>query len=242
MRRTPNPDANLARTLERLVSPQPDDAFRDGLLWRVRANERMLLRRWRRATIVLAVVAAASLSGAGVLAAKTVFSGESTVTRVLDRTYSCVARPQGRVPLVGIGTSVSLPPTQGTEREAAFTMASVTDTSPGDNDPAYLEFTAKADSFKVDPTGCKASKARVPFTSKGLVSNGVLTPSFVGGFRAFCKVSTGRVDVHLRLTLADGAPVKALIAVRAQKGGKPVAYLDWAPKRQATFLSSRCAT
>jgi hypothetical protein len=36
--------------------------------------------------------------------------------------------------------------------------------------------------------------------------------------------------------------VGALIALRDQKGGKPLAYLDWAPKRQATFFSARCAT
>lgn len=242
LRRTPRDqrgmiDANLRRALHRFATPDADPSFRNKLEQRIRVS-----RSGRRLSLALAAAAVTALASAGVLAAKTGLWRHAGATRILDRTYSCVAQTRAAIPVVTIWSGVSLPPDQGYPRPAVYTMASVVDTSPGDNDPMYLQFSEKPDSFKVDPTGCRASRAKVAFTPKGLIDNGVVTQNYIGGFKASCKVTTTRVDVHLRLTLRDDAPIKALIAVRNQKGGKAVAYLNWTPTRQATFLSAGCAT
>lgn len=163
---------------------------------------------------------------------------EAEVTSTLDRTYSCLAKSRAGVPLVIISAYVS-----SARGPGYFGMYTTADTSPGDNDVTYLEFTADRRGFRVDPSGCRRSTRVVPLSARGIPSNGVLTSDFVGGFDADCKATTGRVDVRVRLTLSDGKPSKALVAVRNQGLRRtPLAFISWTGKREATFLSARCAS
>jgi hypothetical protein len=187
-------------------------------------------------TLAFGVVAIASLVGAGVLAAKSAFSGAAVETRVVERTYSCVALANAGARRVLIAGGVT------TDRApAGFGMQTWKDVSPGDGDAAYLQFAADTPGLKVDPAACRASKRKVAFASRGLIDNGVVTQSFLGGFSADCKVN-GRVDVHVRLTTADELPTKALVAVANEKGGKPIGFLKWSPKSVATFFAASCTS
>jgi hypothetical protein len=192
----------------------------------------VMSRPWSRIGVTFAVMATMTLVQFGF----SVPAKATPLDSVFDRTYSCVATPLA-APWVEVQSQVTLP----AKAPGYFDLYSSIDPSPGDNDITYLEFVAKANVFRTDPRGCRSVKRAVPLTSRGLPSNGVLTSTFLGGFDDKCKVN-GRIDVHVRLTFVGGVAVAGMFAVQTEKGGIPVAFVKWAPMKEATFLSSRCTS
>ena len=91
----------------------------------------------------------------------------------------------------------------------------------------------------VDNGSCKPVKRRFPLSAVKLPPLGTFTPGYVD-FSARCLLG-GRVLARVSLRLdSQGRPQQALVAVRMEKGNRPVAFLEWSAKRVTAFLSRAC--
>jgi hypothetical protein len=210
------------------AAPASEEFFDE--LWRLaEQRQRVAARRWRRAAAALAVVALASLTTAAVFA-----SGRSGAA-VVDQTWSCAVTPTiTGVPRIEMHASVDTPRTT-----AFFQLTVMPDASTEFHELTQLSFFHRPDSFTVDEHRCSRSKAVIPFGTAKLVPNGVVTTSFVGGVGALCATGAS-IIFHVRATLAHGTPTRARVAIRT--GRKPVAYVDWSPKRISTYFERGCPT
>ena len=217
--------------LDRLAAPPARAGFHDELWERVEAAERAATRRWRRTSIALAVIAIGAIATATSLAAAlNTGSGRS----VVDRTYSCVALSSGALPTVLIAAYVNTQKFPG-----SIDMGTRPDTSPGDNEAFYIDWGAGTNKLIVDPSGCQAVNRAVPLKSRGLPSNGVQTSTFAGGFYDTCNTNR-RVDVRIRISASGDVPISAEFAVQNELNGRAIAFVNWTPHREETYLSSRC--
>jgi hypothetical protein len=223
---------NLRRALARLDTPVGDTDFRPRVLLRARQSRRGRSRRARVASLVVVLVVASLITGA--IAAQTSVLGERGAS-TLDRTYSCRAVGPGGSPILNISGDVVLP-----SRAGNVSMSTGRDFTPGDSDIMFFELLTDRTGVRVDGVACKQTHKRTPLSTKGLRSNGVVTDSFVGNFRLFCHVGS-RVDVHARVTLSSGRPTAALVAISNEASGKPVSFINFKPKRIASYASTRCS-
>jgi hypothetical protein len=150
---------------------------------------------------------------------------------VLDHTYSCPANTLR----------------QGGPLEVTFAANTIT-TNPGNvflgeavgaqtNAREYLGFITNRPGF-VHSSVCRLAKS-IPLRSRGLPLNGVFTSQRFGGFSVRCTTN-GRVDARLQMSLTNGAVTRALIALRDEKGGAPLAFVQWSPKREVVYLAKSC--
>ena len=199
-------------------------------LWReAERRQRLAARRWRRACIALAAVAAGAVAAAGV------FASRVDGAAVVDQTWSCPVTPTVTgVPRVELHGSVDTPRTT-----AFFRMTVMPDASMEFHELTQLAFFHRPESLAFDSHRCRRTNASVPLTPARLVPNSVVTTTFVGAFGALCATGSS-IDFHVRATLSHGTPTHARIAIRS--GRKPVAYVDWSPTRIATYFETRCAT
>jgi hypothetical protein len=161
-------------------------------------------------------------------------------TRVVDRTYSCKVRPARYIDLE---TSVTLPPENGLPRPGQVRVTTVRKGIQRNGMMFYVPqifFEEKKDSFDVD-TACRGSSRRVPLKSAGLPTPGeTATPSHTGSVNGRCSTAK-RVLVHLKLTMTNGKPEKALFAIRNDKAkSKPVAFYRWSPSKIVGYLGNTC--
>jgi hypothetical protein len=232
MSRAPEADVNLRRALTRLEAPDGDPDFRTRLLAQARGTRRGRPRHARVAVLVAVLVAASLVAGA--IAARTSVLGGHGAT-ILDRTYSCRAVGPGGSPALNISGDVAL-----SSRAGDLLMSTGRDFTPGDSDIMFFEMVTDRAGVRVDAVACKQTYKRVPLSAKGLRSNGVVTDSFVGNFRLFCHVAS-RVDVRARVTLTSGRPSAALVAISNEASGKAVSFINFRPKRIASYASTRCS-
>jgi len=160
---------------------------------------------------------------------------------VIDRTYSCRVQVRGAVPAVDVGAYVTLPPfPSGAPRLALAQVTTVRKTIEGRFLVPQVFFRAAKSSFMVDRTACAPSSRHVPLRPAGLASNGTATASFEGGFNERC-VSSSRVLVHVRVSLKDDVPTRALLAVRnGDAKSRPLAFVRWSPSRITSYLATSC--
>jgi hypothetical protein len=208
--------------LARLDPPPRRPGFEEELWQRLEGQERSLARRWRLTSIALAAVAAAAISAAAVLA-----TAQGTGATV-DRTVSCATQVQGGLHVFEIQTFLKGPqfPTSGVQ------IMSQQQLLVGFN-------TLNTEPLIVDTGSCRPVKRRFPLTAAKLPSAGTFTPGYTN-FSARCPLG-GRVLVRVRLGLdAQGRPRHALVAVRMEKGNRPVAFLQWSAKRVTASIIRAC--
>jgi hypothetical protein len=184
--------------------------------------------------VALALVLVAAALVAGTIAAQTAVLGGHAATTV-DRTYSCRTVGPGGSPVLNIYGTVALP-----SRVGSVSTSTGRDFTPGDSDIMFFELLTNRTGVRVDTVACNQTHKRVALSKKGLRSNGVVTDSFVGSFRLFCHVAS-RVNVHARVTLTNGRPSAALVAIANDASGKAVGFIDFKPERIASYASTRCA-
>ena len=241
---------DLRAMLERLVAPPARSGFHEELWDRIEARERAAARFWRTVAVAAFAVAAAAVSAAGVLAFG---SGSATV---VDRTLSCPVAPNGQIALFAHvkGPSIrvheaSVPSGKLVPRPALVELDTgrgvivngglvqiVQTTLAG----AYAgeSLTAKA-GYTLDGGECSSVKA-IPLASSGLRSAGVFTGGGAAGVYRECSVAQP-ATFRMRVTLAkNGLPVAVKLAVRSGKKLRPVAYVDWTPKRVRAWLAPSC--
>lgn len=221
--------------LEDLVAPPARPGFREELWERAEARERAVARGWRAVAIAAVALAAAALGAAGVLA----FGGGTAVaTGTYDRTASCPVPVQGGVPafqLVGDtrlrtfnnGTWQVFPGQiliqVGAQQIELAGLA---------GSPGGLGFTS---------TACR-SAARVPLTHAGLPPATIVGPGDgLGSRNGLTCLSGSRITVRIRATVdRANAPIAAQVAIRTGKKLRPLAFLDWTPKRIVAYVSPDC--
>jgi hypothetical protein len=188
---------------------------------------------WSRVSIVAAAAAVA--------AAATAYSAPASATRaragaqVVDKTYSCHVWRQH--PFF-FGAQVRLPP--GSSGGAQPGLASVTTA----NDHAYqVVFKDEKNSLKVDKPLCRPSSRRVALKPAGLALFQTVTTHFVGHMSGKCPTRVKRVLVHFRVTMTNGTPERALLAVRkADAKARPLAFFKWSPTKITGYLANSCTT
>lgn len=216
---------------ERLTPPEPD-AFFQRLWTAIDTKERATTRRWRTLAIFSAVIAAAAVSAVGVFA----LSAGSTI---VDRTVSCP------IPFrAGIPVFLLLAETAG-----KTSVAGQMHTVPGlvwvGVDPAFqqslVSLSGGKAGYAIDRNSC-SSASSFPLEPGALPKYGTFQANQLGGVDESC-FSSSRVRVRLRVTFAKatGVPVAAKLAIRNEKTLKPIAFIDWTPKRETAFLSSSCS-
>jgi hypothetical protein len=161
--------------------------------------------------------------------------------KVVDRTYSCRVR---LARYIDLETSVTLPPENGRPRPGQVRVTTVKKGIQRNGMTFYVPqvfFEEKTDSLDVDRAACRRSSRRVPLKSAGLPTPGeTATPTHTGSVNGRCSTAK-RVLVHLKLTMTNGKPEKALFAIRNDKAkSKPVAFYRWSPSKIVGYLGNTC--
>ena len=162
-------------------------------------------------------------------------------TRVVDRTYSCKVRPARYIDLE---SSVTLPPENGQPRPGQVRVTTVKKGIQRNGITFYVPqvfFEEKKDSLDVDGSACRRSSRRVPLKTAGLPTPGeTATPTHTGSVNGRCS-TTKRVLVHLKLTMQNGKPEKALLAVHNDnEKSKPIVFYRWSPSKIVGYLGNSC--
>jgi hypothetical protein len=161
--------------------------------------------------------------------------------RVVDRTYSCKVRPAHYIDLE---SSVTLPPENGRPRPGQVRVTTVKKGIQRNGLTFFVPqvfFEEEKDSFDVDSAACHRSSRRIPLKTTGLPTPGeTATPTHTGSVNGRCS-TTKRLLVHLKLTITDGKPEKALFAIRNDKAkSKPIAFYRWSPSKIVGYLGNVC--
>jgi hypothetical protein len=181
----------------------------------------------------------------GVVVAVTVVANAAAApassTRVVDRTYSCKVRPARYIDLE---SSVTLPPENGQPRPGQVRVTTVKRGIQRNGITFYVPqvfIEEKKDSFEVDRSACRPSSRRVPLKPTGLPTPGeTATPSHTGSINGRCSTAK-RVLVHLKITMENARPEKALVALRNDsEKSKPVAFYRWSPSKIVAYLGPTC--
>jgi hypothetical protein len=178
----------------------------------------------RAAVVLVAVFVSAAMTEPGA-------ANPGASASVLDHTYSCPANALQ----------------QGGPLQVTFAANTIT-TNPGNiflgkavgqhtNAPQYLGFITNRPGFVLS-SACRLAKS-IPLRQRGLPLNGVFTSQRYGGFSVLCKAN-GRVDARFQMSLTNGAVTHALVALSDEKGGAPLAFVQWSPKREVAYLAKSC--
>lgn len=224
--------------VEQLELDSVADGYFDRVLAAAHASERRALRRARRAVAACGVLA---LIGVGSATAMLVTS-QRTGANVVEGTLSCATQLRAGDQTMRVWTQVTLP-ARGSSPGGPGSVAILTvDKMIARQIVPALAVGAASTEVSIDRSVCRRARGNVPLSAAGLPSNGVLTPSFLGGLRQICKVPTPRVLMRYRVVIGRAGATHAQVAIRADnRRMTPIAFLDWRPTRIATFLSARCS-
>jgi hypothetical protein len=88
--------------------------------------------------------------------------------------------------------------------------------------------------FALGAQRCRHLRLRIPFDSDTAHSTKV-----VGSFVAACKPEKV-IIFRARITLSHGVAARAEVAVRDERSGRTIAYVDWSPKKIKSWLAPGC--
>ena len=210
--------------LHELSVPPESPEFFDELRERMHEHDRAHARRWRRASVGVAV-AVAAITAAGVFAAARSGGGST-----LERTVSCAT------------TSATVQ----VNANATFPKLPVASASVSTGKTALFSIDTMDKGFVLGGSRCRPAAARIPLARAGLPSEGVYSAGAYRGLMAYCT-APGRVFLRFRVHLdSAGRPENARIAVWGRSGRtkplRPLAFLQWSAPRLLTYVSSRCTT
>jgi hypothetical protein len=188
---------------------------------------------WSRIVIVTAAAAVAVAATATARTSPASATRARASAQVVDKTYSC--RVWRQHPFY-FGTQVRLPATASGGAQPG--LASVTTAH---NHAFQVVFKDVKNSLRVDTSICRPSSRRVPLKPAGLSLYQTVTPHFVGHLNGNCPTHVKRVLVHLRVTMTNGTPERALFAVRkGDAKGRPLAFFRWSPDKITGYLAKSC--
>ena len=199
--------------------------------------------RYQRGVGIFATVAAVAVTAAvSAHAGPTRPSRASAGSSVVNSSYSCRVRAQHYIDL---DTSVTLPPSQDQPRPATLSLFTVEKTIKRNgldfNVPQVFFQAAKA-SLRIDRSTCVRSSRRIPLKPAGLPGPQTVTPAYLGSLDERC-VTTKRVLIHLRVTMQNGTPTSALVAVRNDTRTRlAVEFLNCKPRKIKGYFSKSCVS
>jgi hypothetical protein len=226
--------------LEDLVAPPAREDFRERLWERAEERERIVGRRWRSVALVALTVALGASTAAGVLA-----FGKESATVVLttyDRTMSCPVAIQGGVPVAYVRANANY---RFFNNGQWFNQPGFTGISDRNGQSlGGVGAVQRGYGFATSQI-CKAAKT-IPLTPSGLPREGVYIgkDDGLGGLNgAQCLVGS-RVTVRVRASIGrNETPVAGKLALwTGTKKLRPVAFVEWTPKRTTVYLAADCRT
>jgi hypothetical protein len=235
-------DEWIRAALERAPVPEQSPRFFADLWEAAQARERAAARRWRRVSLVLALVAAAAVSSAAVLAA----SPRSTSATV-DVRGVCAAQEQGGIPAFIVGAIVSGPRKPGKPSTVKPPPGFHVDptawitTTPGfvpDTAPVF-SFSTQASGYQLDRRSCPPTSASIPLAREGL-GNPVHLDAKSLRLVVRC-LGPARFAFRARITNDRyGVPIRAQIAAANARTGKQLVYIAWSPTRVDGWSAASC--
>jgi hypothetical protein len=233
------------RIANHLRPPERPDFF-DELWERAEADARRSAKRWRAAAIALAALAVAAVSAAAVVAARSGGGDGATGLKTVDRTIVCGQRTdlgsglrvfasidQPKAP-AGVGVT----PASGV-RLSGIGVFAVASRQWYDVQPNGKIGSMKG-GYGFDDTVCQRT-SRIPLAASGLPRLGVFSrATWPNRLSFFCPNASAPMLVRMRVTVINGIPKAAQLAVRVGAHTRPVAFIDWTPKRFTAYGSNGC--
>jgi hypothetical protein len=232
------------RIADHLRAPERPDFF-DELWERAEADARRSAKRWRAAAIALAALAVAAVSAAAVVAARTDAGAGATGLKIVDRTLVCGLKTDlgsglrvfARLDEPKVPAGVGVTPAGGVRLSGigVFAVASR-------QWPEVLpngKIGQMKGGYGFDATVCQPT-GPIPLAASGLPRVGVFTHATTDFVRLFCPYASAPMFVRMRVTVRDGVPKAAQLAVRVGAHRRPVAFIDWTTKRFTAYGSNGC--
>ena len=231
----------IRSALERAPVPDQSPTFFADLWEAAQARERASVRRWRRISLVLALVAAAAVSSAAVLAA----APASTTTNV-DLRGVCAAQVQGGIPVCIVGGIVSghrepgpshANPPPGFHVDPTLWIT----TTPGlvPNTAPVFSLTSQYAGYQLDRRVCPATSQTIDFSRQGLPDAVHLDQKNL----QLVRRCLGPVRFAFRVRIyndRNGIPIRAQVAVANARTGKRIVYMNWTPTRIDGWSAASC--
>jgi hypothetical protein len=233
-------DERVRASLERVPVPAERSRFLDELWQKAEAGERRAARRWRRTSVVLAVIIVAAGTAAGVLAV-----GRAGGAKVVDRTIGCRVVTNLDSGTLELAAQVRLPPRYA-GGGVISQPGSVTASSPqllyaAASSNIFANGRTAKSGYYFDESICQNAHA-IPFVHTGLSSLGDFSRAGQTEFSEACDVArNSMVTVRLRVVLdSAGAPTAARLAIRAGRRQRPAAFVDWTPAAVRAWVAPGC--
>jgi hypothetical protein len=223
--------------LRDLVAPPARHDFRERLWERAAERDRIVARRWRAVAIAAVAAATAAVSAAGVLALGT--GADASAARTFDETRSCPVAIQGGLPVAMLSAHSTL--TQRNNGQV-FTMVSFTGLADR-NGHTLGGVSGVAHGFGWADELCTRAKP-IPLARSGLPLYAIFEPGERGlgswDSGAACWVAS-RISVRIRAAIdAKDRATSATLVLRSGRKLRPIAYVEWRPRRVAVYMSDDC--
>lgn len=235
-------DEWIRAALDRAPVPEQSPTFFAELWEAAQGRERASARRWRRVSLVLALVTAAAVSSAAVLAAS-----PSSASATVDVRGVCVAQVQGGIPAFIVGAVVSGPRKPGKPSSVKPPPGFHVDptawitTTPGfvpDTAPVF-SLSTQASGYQLDRRTCPPTSMSIPLARQGLGNPVHLDQK---NLRLVVRC-LGPARFAFRVRIANdryGVPLRAQIAVANARTGKQLVYIAWSPTRIDGWSAPSC--
>ena len=228
--------------LHDLKAPAPAADFRGRLFERAEASARTSARRWRLAAIVATVAAIAAATGASVLA---LGNNAFSATATFDETLSCAVPVRAGIPVLDIGAGPTGWFFDGNGKRiphAAQILVGAFGQFGNNSNTTFFAITSARGGYgSTHSPSCKPA-AKISLARGALPLFDTIRSPNAGlgdGGNASC-FTANRITARLHATIVRGTPVAAQLAVRSGKKQRPIAFIDWTPKRVAVYFSDDC--
>lgn len=221
----------MSLELDDLVAPPARPGFREELWERAASQDRSLVRRWRTLAVISLTFGTAAASAAGVLA-----FGGGGAAKAIDRTVSCPIPIQGGVPAFEIGTGPSGRTFYSGKWHAYPGFMGI---SIGPQAAPLIGVSSGSAGYVLDQSLC-ARATRIPLTRERLPAPTIIKSGDPVGYQlddTCLSAATIAIRLHVQFG-RGGVPAEAQMAVKSGKRLKPIAFIDWTPKRVSWTVSA----
>jgi hypothetical protein len=198
------------------------------------------MRRTRGLVIVGLLAASFGAAAIGVNASPAASNRASARSSTIDSTYSCGVRRQH---YVDINAGVSFTPANSQHQPGFLVLTTVVKTIKKNGtveNISQVSLQSVKDSLRIDKSTCHRVTKQISLKPKGLPGGAeTATPSFREYVNARCKTAVRKVLVRLQVTIKNGTPTHAKLAIRNENAkNKPVALYSWSARKISAYLGN----
>ena len=236
---------SLEERIANQLRPPETPGFFDELWQRAEADARRRAKLWRFAAIALAAIAFTAASAAAVIAARSTSDVRAGAAKTVDRTLVCGMKTDlgnglrvfARIDEPGAPADLAAT-TAGGLQLGGIGVFAVASRHWWVQLPNGKRVLLKA-GYGFDDTVCQPA-SRIALAASGLPRLGLFSHATTDNLSLFCPEASAPMFVRMRVTVKDGVPISAQMAIRAGVHRHPLAYVDWAPGRFTAYGSSGC--